>query len=106
MSSFAREVGLSPAAVRKYKKEGSVPRADIAVRIAKAANVEIAWLLTGEGPMRRSEIKGIPVDVAEAAAVGLAASYRTSPHKLDNDTLLLTYRDFCRGFTEAAETDD
>lgn len=100
----AKRFGVGISTWQRFEAGAGIK--DDVLRALAEEGYNINWLLTGEGPMRRSEIEGIPADIAEAAAVGLAASYRTLPHKLSKESLLMNYRDFCRGFTEAAETED
>ena len=49
LSAFARECGLPISTVRQYL-DGSVPGMDKVVQIARAKNVSVHWLATGEGP--------------------------------------------------------
>lgn len=48
-SAFARECGLPEATIRQYLA-GSVPGLDKVIQIARAKNVRVEWLATGEGP--------------------------------------------------------
>lgn len=49
ISAFSRKSGLSESLLRKYSS-GSIPGLGKAAAIAKAANVNLLWLATGEGP--------------------------------------------------------
>ncbi|MBF0154541.1 MAG: helix-turn-helix transcriptional regulator [Magnetococcales bacterium] len=50
--SFGRRSGLSETVIRKYLGGVTFPSLDRLDAIAKAANVNLLWLATGEGPMR------------------------------------------------------
>ena len=50
---FAKDIGVSPSALRKWLKGHAEPRRDTLVALARAAGVSVEWLATGEGPMRR-----------------------------------------------------
>ncbi len=65
-NSFATRCGVSRPLLRQYLT-GSEPGMAKVVAIAKAADVTVQWLATGEGPMRPSE--GAPSAVQAAAAV-------------------------------------
>jgi transcriptional regulator with XRE-family HTH domain len=51
---FANKSGLSPAAIHKYLAGKSEPNRPILISMAKAAEVNIEWLMTGKGLMRKS----------------------------------------------------
>lgn len=52
--SFAVRAGISDSTLRSILK-GSSPTLDSLVPIAKAANVSVDWLATGEGPRHRGD---------------------------------------------------
>lgn len=53
---FASLIGVSEANVRNYKN-GVMPKADFLEKIARSFDININWLLTGEGNMLSSESK-------------------------------------------------
>jgi transcriptional regulator with XRE-family HTH domain len=53
--SFAEKCGLSEGTLRSYLKGKTTPPLDTLVIIAKVAGIDLAWLATGEGEMRRGE---------------------------------------------------
>lgn len=53
---FASLIGVSEANVRNYKN-GVMPKADFLEKIARSFDININWLLTGEGNMFSSESK-------------------------------------------------
>lgn len=59
---FASLIGVSEANVRNYKN-GVMPKADFLEKIARSFDININWLLTGEGSMlcAESEKENIPV---------------------------------------------
>ena len=48
VSAFARRVGMGDTIIRKYLA-GATPGLDKVIQIAKALNVDVGWLATGEG---------------------------------------------------------
>jgi transcriptional regulator with XRE-family HTH domain len=64
-AQLGRRLGVSPKAARKWLTGAGWPEMDTAVRIAEMAEVELAWLLQGHGPMRGS-IDTETLTVAEA----------------------------------------
>ncbi|MFQ3613897.1 MAG: helix-turn-helix domain-containing protein, partial [Cyanobacteriota bacterium] len=46
--AFGRRAGISDTALRSYLK-GSVPSIDKALQIAQVGQVNLSWLITGEG---------------------------------------------------------
>ncbi|MGF3023720.1 LexA family transcriptional regulator [Methylobacterium aquaticum] len=48
-NAFAKHVGITESLIRKYLS-GGTPGLDKAVQIARAKNVHVEWLATGEGP--------------------------------------------------------
>lgn len=59
-SAFARMLGLSPSTY-DYYESNRVPPADVLVRIANAADVDLRWLLTGQESAQPSVSPGHPV---------------------------------------------
>ena len=53
-TKFASKCGIGENSLRQYLS-GSIPGIDKAVAIAKAGNVTLEWLITGNGPMRRGD---------------------------------------------------
>lgn len=72
--SFAQRCGISNSAFRRYINDGSLPRVDKLVLMAKEAGVNIAWLATGEGPMRPEESTTNPLPPP-------ALTETTAPHQ-------------------------
>lgn len=74
--AFGRRAGISDTALRSYLK-GSVPSIDKAVKIAQVGQVNLNWLITGEGspqlhPDAKAEYVYVPfVDVAASAGAGV-----------------------------------
>ena len=60
---FASLIGVSEANVRNYKN-GVMPKADFLEKIARSFDININWLLTGEGNMLRMESKKENIPVA------------------------------------------
>lgn len=60
---FASLIGVSEANVRNYKN-GVMPKADFLEKIARSFDININWLLTGEGNMLRTESEKENISVA------------------------------------------
>lgn len=60
---FASLIGVSEANVRNYKN-GVMPKADFLEKIARSFDININWLLTGEGNMLRTEPEKENIPVA------------------------------------------
>jgi hypothetical protein len=63
VSSWAKRCNVNEASFRQYLKE-AMPRLNNLIAIADAANVNVAWLATGEGPMRKGDAAPIPQPLA------------------------------------------
>ncbi|WP_049759711.1 helix-turn-helix domain-containing protein [Pelobacter propionicus] len=55
-NSFSKKCELTESLLRKYLSGSSLPGLDKLIAIADAADVEIKWLATGEGEMRRGGV--------------------------------------------------
>jgi len=81
--TFALRCGISEGAIRKYLASSSEPGMSALTAIAKEAGVTIAWLATGEGPMRHCDKvgSGTVAEVANhyASAKDLEAEYSLVP---------------------------
>ncbi len=53
--SFAKKCGLSDSLVRRYLAGNGLPGTDHLINICEQAGVNIEWLATGAGPMRKGE---------------------------------------------------
>lgn len=49
LSKYAQRSGITPSKLNRYLT-GSIPAADVAIRMARAAGVNVEWLVTGNGP--------------------------------------------------------
>ena len=66
VDQFAKKIGVSPSALRKWLKGEAEPRRDLLVAVAQAAGVSVEWLATGRGPVRRGRAPaGLPPGLAE-----------------------------------------
>ncbi|MEO1133614.1 MAG: helix-turn-helix transcriptional regulator [Cyanobacteria bacterium J06639_1] len=89
--AFSRRAGISNTALRSYLK-GSIPGIDKAMRIAATAEVNLLWLIAGEGEpypdeSRLDEPNGeltyIPlIDVSVSAGLGVLAREATIEHAI------------------------
>lgn len=55
LRAFASKARISPTALRQYLIGKSEPTRPMLLAIARAAEVHVAWLATGDGPMRAEE---------------------------------------------------
>lgn len=70
--SFALGCSISATVLHQYLSGKSEPTRPLLVAIANAAEVDLKWLATGEGPMRRNEVPqaqvaGVDEELLEAA---------------------------------------
>ncbi|MEO0854421.1 MAG: S24 family peptidase, partial [Cyanobacteria bacterium J06648_11] len=89
--AFSRRAGVSNTALRSYLK-GSVPGIDKAMRIAAAADVNLLWLIAGEGEPHPDEpdlsshsndLTYIPlIDVSVSAGLGVLAREASIEHAI------------------------
>lgn len=56
-SEIARMTGIADSTMRTYFSGSSMPKADAAIKIAEVLGVNVAWLVTGEGPMQSSAVQ-------------------------------------------------
>ena len=66
-AKFAKQIGISPSTY-DYYESSRIPPADILVRIAEVAGVDLHWLLTGQASGGRAIAPGHPV-LQRAAAL-------------------------------------
>ena len=75
VEQFARKIGVSPSALRKWLKGQAEPRRDTLVALARAAGVSVEWLTTGKGPTRRVRRPAeVPPGLAETRPVYASVS--------------------------------
>jgi transcriptional regulator with XRE-family HTH domain len=55
---IAKILGMTETAVRNYLKK-RVPKAEVLILISDKTNCSIHWLLTGEGPQSRTQLKNL-----------------------------------------------
>jgi hypothetical protein len=77
--SFAIKAGLSVQSFHKYISGISEPTRPVMNSIAEAAGVNLEWLSTGTGPMRKSDILSI-----EAGTVGMLTKTEPQPFTITN----------------------
>lgn len=81
--TFALKANLTPAAFHKYLKCQSEPTRPVMIAIAKTAGVNIEWLATGTGPIRKGET--LPAMIEPAAFTisnleGRQVEFKPSPN--------------------------
>lgn len=55
-TELALKMGFqTAAAISKYEKNENEPNLDFLTKLSKMANINLEWLLTGEGPMMRTD---------------------------------------------------
>ena len=69
LSEFAKKSGITESLIRNYLLGKSLPGLDKLVAIAKTANIEINWLATGVGEIKRGGNRAAAVDVDLLEAV-------------------------------------
>lgn len=80
-NQLAEALGVSPQTISSWKSRESVPYAQC-VDVAREKGVSLDWLLTGEGPMLRSEVgRAAPANAESPREQALLALWR----ELDED---------------------
>jgi transcriptional regulator with XRE-family HTH domain len=57
--SLAEYIGIRNPSISDWKKEGTIPRADVAIKIAEYLNVSVEYLITGKNPDNSSIIESL-----------------------------------------------
>ena len=70
-ADFARDLGLAPSTYNYYEDD-RIPPADVLVRIADRAGVDLRWLLTGQ-------LSSVPVPADHPAVVRIASLLKEHP---------------------------
>ena len=71
-AALARRIGEAPARLYPYLAGRSLPPIDILSKIAEATDVNLHWLLTGEGPKTAARVARVPI-VGRTTGGNLAA---------------------------------
>jgi transcriptional regulator with XRE-family HTH domain len=87
--ALARRAGLSASTVAQYTTDkpgrASEPGAIAVAKLARAAEVRVEWLVSGDGPKAEADARGSKADLAllrlviEGVEEGLARARRTMP---------------------------
>lgn len=56
-SRFAKTIGIQYQSLVDWKKRGTIPSADVAIKIANYFNVSVEWLITGIDNNERDKIE-------------------------------------------------
>ena len=66
---FAHKLGLGSAtAISRYEKEQREPDIAVLVKIAILGNIDLTWLITGEGPKERGAVEPEVLAVKESVS--------------------------------------
>lgn len=57
---MAKKAGISTSVLRKWRAGGSEPTMSSLVRMAEAGGVDLAWLITGDGPQEGHALRAAP----------------------------------------------
>ena len=55
VSELARQAGIAPPSAQRWITGETDPKMSNLLRLAEAANVNLLWLATGQGPMHASD---------------------------------------------------
>ena len=88
----------------KRAETGQMPKGDLLTALS-LDGFNINWLLTGEGEMLRQDAEGLNHHAAEAAAIALSITVRGAPGEMSEAAQRAIFRDFYRGFMDAAGED-
>lgn len=84
--AFAQAIQVSKGALGFYERDINLPNSEVVLKICSVSGVNIEWLLTGLGPMRKGEVPVGPHEPAAApAAAGAQEDFRCArlEEKLD-----------------------
>lgn len=87
---FAKSLNISPSTLWEYLK-GRIPPADLIARICEQYGVSEAWILSGEGPMLRSDQGAEPVGEPMMTVVSESAAAYDVAGELFGFTLVPRY---------------
>lgn len=77
-SSYAGRLDISKGALGFYERDENLPKVDVALRICALSQVNIDWLLTGNGPMRPgAKIRSLREEGTQPAGCGLCGRLET-----------------------------
>lgn len=62
VEKLAKRANMSSRVISKYLAGDSDPSRERLIALAKAGGVNTAWLVAGEGPMKRGETVGVPAE--------------------------------------------
>ncbi len=79
---FAKQVEISINTLNMYLYRGSIPAADVAVKMARALNTTTEYLITGTDPTTPPSKSGIKSDWEKKEIAHIASSL--TPHQLTN----------------------
>jgi transcriptional regulator with XRE-family HTH domain len=66
VNAFAKRCGITEGSLRTYLSGTSLPGLDNLVAISEAAKVNIEWLATGKGPMKKEDSQRYDEDLLKA----------------------------------------
>ena len=96
-TAFAKSVGVTNQAFTDWKRRGTIPAADIALRIADALSVDLRWLITGQEQNVFSQVS--PISTLSPVAIEFAkdfdrlpVEYQTPLLNLANDFKALCFK--------------
>ena len=55
--AFAQAIQISKGALGFYERDINLPNSEVVLKICSVSGVNIEWLLTGLGPMRKGEVR-------------------------------------------------
>ncbi len=94
---LAKTSGVAESTLQQYAAQESYlpPRADILIKLARAANVSVEWLATGEGKMRPPFSRywlQRSLDVREPSRLMAIETWQSFPPEINRSDLLLVER--------------
>lgn len=97
---LANTLGISKAAISNWRKRNSI---DLDRVFSVCEQINIDWLLTGEGSMSNEELE--PVGNAELLGIQVPAiAEATVPVRFFEPEPSATFKEFCEGMNESPET--
>ena len=83
--AFAQAIQISKGDLGFYERDINLPNSEVVLKICSVSGVNIEWLLTGLGPIRKGEVRVGPYEPAAAPAAWAQEDFRCArlEEKLD-----------------------
>jgi hypothetical protein len=102
-SAFALRCGLSPTVMHQYLTGKSEPTRPALIAMARAAGVNLEWLLTGNGPMEKIKARALIDMEFYDSVIQVVDEYLDGKKSLPVGKKIETFHYFCDLFKDRQE---